>query len=161
MLLTLITKTKKSYQLKTIELSDKHISDFGISYTKARENRIISTLDKLNDNVHLILSHDDIYADKIFEEKDLIPNNPLPHLTGLVREVLLLKPKHLHVHFDPPRIIRDDVRIALLSGLSTALITASTLKSVTLHWFDLGLGQKSLDTLGCILPKHQIIKNEH
>lgn len=147
--------------MKTIELSHKHISDFGILYTKARENRIISTLDKLNGNVHLILSHDDNYEDKPFEEKELPPNNPLPHLTGLVREVLLLKPKHIHVHFDPPRIIREDVQIALLSSLSTALITAATLKTVTLHWFDLDLRQRDLDTLGCLLPKHQIIKNEH
>jgi hypothetical protein len=147
--------------MKTIELSHKHISDFGILYTKARENRIIPQHDRNDGTVHLILHSNDIYEDQPIDVKDSISNDPLPYLSRLLREVLDLKPKHVHVHFDPPRIIREDVQIALLSSLSTALITAATLKSVTLHWFDPDLGQRDLDTLGCLLPKHQIIKNEH
>jgi hypothetical protein len=127
--------------MKTFEFGSsagKHLIDFGIKprIGKHDKNELFAT----GEAVHIVLANDLVYDDgRSSTNLDLIAE-----LTGLILRAQNLALPRIHVHFEPPRIIRNEVRILLNAALSQALLHVAHLKHVHIHWSMLSPGHNPL-----------------
>jgi hypothetical protein len=117
--------------MKTFEFGSakgKHLSEFGLQlrFNQLKENQLV-----IHDNaVHIILVEDNIY----YDEKSPASLDVVAEVALLIQRSLNLKANRIHVHFDPPRNARNEVRILINVALSQALQFKAKLQSVHIHW---------------------------
>lgn len=142
--------------MKTFEFGSKlgmHPSDFGINAAYQTNTKELHLQPKTQDSiVHIILSGETVYNDRNVYEGPL----PIAEISNLIAKALDHQPKSIHVFYNPPRIVHDEVKLLVNTKLSNALEFSDSLESVHLHWaFPQGYADNH--TAGIIQPKKQIV----
>ena len=142
--------------MKTFEFGSKlgmHPSDFGINAKYQTNTNELHLQPKTHNTiVHVILSGETVYNDRKIYEGPL----PITEISDLIAKALDHQPKAIHVFYNPPRIVHNEVKLLVNSKLSNALEFSIGLESVHLHWA-YGCGYADNHTAGIIQPRNQIV----
>ena len=142
--------------MKTFEFGSKlgmHPSDFSINAEYQTNTNELYLQPRTADTiVHIILSGETVYNDRNKYHGPV----PIDEISHLIAKALDHQPKAIHVFYNPPRIVHDEVKRLVNSKLSNALKFSNNLESVHLHWA-YPQGYPDDHTAGIIQPRNQIV----